>query len=1273
MSNNDKKRDNALIFNAVLFSLAMFFGLFSMPSFAAEVENAQIGTVTISGTSQSIAITPVTDNKSILIFTLTTQSTASGPQDTHVRGQLSCIVGICDSIDFRRYGSGDSVIIRWQVVEFTDASLVNVQRGIETQSSMAGSPPSKTISTGVNSAKSFVMLSEFVHGSVTSNDDFTRGQIDSSGNLVITVGEMKTLATQAEIAWQVVEYQDANIQTGDISFSTSDASKTIGISTVDLDKSLLVYNHYSTGTSSDNPVCQNLVSGLISDATTLQFDRGCAGHNGEIHLSWFAIEFTDASTVQHEKQAFTSTELSKTVTLTNVVDTSCAVITTSGNQRGGQSPATVDHTSSAWFNAGLNAAGDEITLTRGQTNGVTAETGWSVVEFAGCGSTAVPHPNSFSCAANVSFSGLDKNLLYSAAGQDFHSHITYAGASGNNVWNVNVKGSAAFDPISRDTRTTNGSGDTYQNPEWPNADGIWFKDVFPGEQIDYQFAYTRVSGSDPLNLYMHTGESLDDERDTLTTNGSDWIVGRFGNMSEAPNLSGKTAIFEDNGLAKGVDTGVGYWEAHTSFSGNSGLVTWNYAYLYSTSDGTNMIAFEVVQDCSIPSSNISGVVFKDANANDVFDSGESGLANISVWLQAINTDGSIDPVMIPANTDALGNYQISSLADGDYQVHVDSSDTDLPSDHIMGASNPLIININDSDISDANFPFDEVVCEPFVGEVSEVSIPLAGQLKTTDKLFVPSRDVATSTGHLKAYAVDDGSLSWDASTLMDSTNRTAGLYSSDSGGKIKSIDSLTEISETIRQYTFDAPLGSVSRGNDLDLLTQKIDISLYLTDTDYRDYYTNKVATRDQLVLMSSDDGFLYAFDYSSGALVWAWMPRSLITELTGTDSYQAKHLMAGSVDILDLPDSSGKYDTYVVGAYKKGLGHYVLKLKDDGSLDKIIWDDDQSSTFTESPNNGEMEFFRDDTGVYATYVLADTGSANTSQLKIRSLVDDITDISVNLSYQATSTPFVMPDYDKRNAPSNHTLYLGNLTGEIHKAVVLNSSGSLERNETTIKNELEGSSVTTMDNAPSDAVLYIDASVSSSDNQYYLSSQSATRLTLHRYKSSDSSWNQAWTSYVSGAASWETGSKVQDSSGVPADKGGFAIIPPDGIQSLPTDATITARATIVGDNVVLPLTVLASSAAACYGKAYFYLYRLSDGKFPKQSIFKNDGTEIVENIPLGYGEASQLSITDLAGTNKLLGYGVADKDLDLNSGIATSFNIKDLFTTGVRGWKEIGH
>ena len=128
-------------YNTLNVILIIVISIFSATAYSATLEQVQIGTVTVSGTSQTVPISDVTDSKSILIFNLTTHSTTSGPQDTHVRGQLNCSSGVCDEISFARYGSGDSVTIRWQVMEFTDASGINVLRGIDTHSSLTGNNP----------------------------------------------------------------------------------------------------------------------------------------------------------------------------------------------------------------------------------------------------------------------------------------------------------------------------------------------------------------------------------------------------------------------------------------------------------------------------------------------------------------------------------------------------------------------------------------------------------------------------------------------------------------------------------------------------------------------------------------------------------------------------------------------------------------------------------------------------------------------------------------------------------------------------------------------------------------------------------------------------------------------------------------------------------------------------------------------------------------------------------------------------------------------------
>lgn len=378
--------------------IGIFFSFFSV-AFAAQVETLQSGTIVVSGTWKAIPITPVFDNKAILIFNVMTDNGSAGPQDTHLRGQLDCMAGSCNTINFERYGSNGKLTVRWQVIEFKKDSLINVQRGIETHFGLSDTAPAqKTIKTAVDRSKSFVLLSEFVHGGVTDDDDFTQGKINSSGDLVLTVGKKKQTSSKAEIAWQVVEYQQSAVQTGTIDFSPTDVRKIATIKPIDLSRSLLLYNYYvidstktehnkKTTSKTTNPVCQNLVSGVIDSPTQLQFERGCANHQGKLQLTWFVIEFSDATTIQHNRLTFTARQKQQTAILTNTVNPRCSVLTTGYHQRGGRSAAITDHTSSGWFSSSLDVAGKNLTLARGQTNNVAAEVGWFVVEFAGCIST----------------------------------------------------------------------------------------------------------------------------------------------------------------------------------------------------------------------------------------------------------------------------------------------------------------------------------------------------------------------------------------------------------------------------------------------------------------------------------------------------------------------------------------------------------------------------------------------------------------------------------------------------------------------------------------------------------------------------------------------------------------------------------------------------------------------------------------------------------------------------------------------------------------------
>lgn len=78
-----------------------------------------------------------------------------------------------------------------------------------------------------------------------------------------------------------------------------------------------------------------------------------------------------------------------------------------------------------------------------------------------------------------------------------------------------------------------------------------------------------------------------------------------------------------------------------------------------------------LEDRSLPSS-VQGTIFDDANRNQIFDSGESGLSGWTVYVDT-NQNSVINPGELTAVTDVNGGYSIdlSSLPNGSYSLGLD--------------------------------------------------------------------------------------------------------------------------------------------------------------------------------------------------------------------------------------------------------------------------------------------------------------------------------------------------------------------------------------------------------------------------------------------------------------------------------------------------------------------------------------------------------------------------------------------------------------------------
>ena len=118
-------------------------------------------------------------------------------------------------------------------------------------------------------------------------------------------------------------------------------------------------------------------------------------------------------------------------------------------------------------------------------------------------------------------------------------------------------------------------------------------------------------------------------------------------------------------------------------------------------------AAEVRDDVDFPlvgSGSIGDQVFEDLDHNGLFDSGEPGVAGVTVnvtWAGADGVIGTADDVVFTTVTDGNGQYGLDLLPAGEYLVEVD--ETTIPAD--LGTAPPVTVDLGpgETDLT-ADFP-----------------------------------------------------------------------------------------------------------------------------------------------------------------------------------------------------------------------------------------------------------------------------------------------------------------------------------------------------------------------------------------------------------------------------------------------------------------------------------------------------------------------------------------------------------------------------------------
>ncbi|MGI9610820.1 MAG: CSLREA domain-containing protein, partial [Acidimicrobiia bacterium] len=343
-------------------SIGHLVALTPAPADPVVLDHIETGTSTIAGgsSSSSATIAAVDPTKSFLTFSV--RGNNGDPANLWINGELTDAT----TVTFTRPGTTGNVTIEWSVVEYS--SGVTVQRG---STNLTGTTTDVAI-TSSDLTKSFPMISSTATGTVFSNNDFVRAELTSATNLRLSISALGTNV----VKWQVVTYNDASVQSGSVAFASGDASKTATVTTVDTSKAWLLYS-LDTATGTQSNIGQKLVRGQVSDSTTLTFDRSNTGQT--MNLTYYVVEFTDTTEVQHGTVPFLTADSTKNVAITSV-DPTRAIGVGGFLQYGGRSTySATDNPGVGWFTTKLTTS-TNLQVQRDAAL-APADLGWFVVHW----------------------------------------------------------------------------------------------------------------------------------------------------------------------------------------------------------------------------------------------------------------------------------------------------------------------------------------------------------------------------------------------------------------------------------------------------------------------------------------------------------------------------------------------------------------------------------------------------------------------------------------------------------------------------------------------------------------------------------------------------------------------------------------------------------------------------------------------------------------------------------------------------------------------------
>jgi hypothetical protein len=348
---------------------------FGTASCWAAVKSRQTGTATSTGNGTvTVTISAVDKARSFLVFH--TRHNLNRPV-TQVRGRIATNT----TLEFARVtDEASSVTIRWFVIEY--ACGVNVQHGSTT---VTATTTNVAITSVAALDQAFVTWSKTpaAADATTDQNDQLVAELTTTSNLQLRAN----VAPGSHVVWwQVIEFTnpaDIDVQKGTTTMTGTATSRTVTLpSAVDPTKTFLLVSFQTSGAGAD--IGARMLRAQLTNSTTLTIDRSVSGTPDDItEIFWQTVELTGAS-VQRGTTNFPSADGVQTVTLSQSVDTTRAIVFSSvnlaGGLSGGRTPyVTDDIVGVASFRMSLNSS-TEVVIARDNT-AASADVGWFVVEL----------------------------------------------------------------------------------------------------------------------------------------------------------------------------------------------------------------------------------------------------------------------------------------------------------------------------------------------------------------------------------------------------------------------------------------------------------------------------------------------------------------------------------------------------------------------------------------------------------------------------------------------------------------------------------------------------------------------------------------------------------------------------------------------------------------------------------------------------------------------------------------------------------------------------